>query len=100
MSNIFSLALCLFSCKVGKGYAKSFLWDPNRNAYVDAEQHPRDWAPYGNTAGEEWADMWANYIAGNFASSMTSNLADSAAGYSRYVYVTSILIMMNCGRGN
>ena len=68
----------------GLGYISENVWDPNRNMYVAAEQHKRSWEPYGNTGSEEWADMYANYIAGNI------NL-DSLEGYRRYGFIPTIL---------
>jgi hypothetical protein len=60
---------------VNVGYADTDLDDPYWGAdAIDAEQHPGDinatddWGMDGNTASEEWADLFANYVAGNFAS--------------------------------
>jgi RHS repeat-associated protein len=53
------------------GYSSSIIYDNNLNRYVDAEMHPArgeaDWAAKGNTPGEEWADLVANYVSGNFS---------------------------------
>jgi hypothetical protein len=61
----------------GKGYVSLGLYDPCGYT-VDAELHPasRD----GNNSGEEWGDLFANYIAGNF-----NSLPDGRAKY-RWVY--------------
>lgn len=66
------------------GYKEKYLTDPNRIDKVLAEQHGRDWEPDGNTANEEWADMWANYAASNI------DLA-SEAGRLRADWITNIL---------
>jgi hypothetical protein len=55
------------------GYAQPQILDPT-GRLVDAQQHPGDapcqagddWCASGNTASEEWADLVANYAAGNF----------------------------------
>jgi hypothetical protein len=55
------------------GYAQEQIMDP-MGQDVDAQQHPgnapcpahNDWCTTGNTSTEEWADLVANYVAGNF----------------------------------
>ena len=47
----------------GKGYISTKLQDPC-GASVNAELHPA--SDDGNNAGEEWGDLFANYVSGNF----------------------------------
>jgi hypothetical protein len=52
----------------GKGLISSSLQDPC-GKFIDAELHTPDsfpGDPNNNTSGEEWGDLFANYIAGNF----------------------------------
>lgn len=48
------------------------------------EQHPRSWEPDGNTGGEEFADIFLNYVAG------TINMA-SAPGLTRFNFMSQWL---------
>ncbi len=53
----------LYSRIDGQGFINTNLHDPC-GASVDAELHPA--SEGGNNAGEEWGDLFANYVAGNF----------------------------------
>ena len=56
-----------------RGYVSEVISDPN-GLKVDAQQHPgslscaatTSWCADGNTADEEWADLIANFVSGNF----------------------------------
>lgn len=74
----------IYDRQPGRGYTSPRIWDPVRNSNVAAEQHPRNWEPDGNTAVEEWADMWANYVAGNID-------LEKSTGQARFNFVSTIL---------
>ncbi|GAP18551.1 protein containing RHS repeat-associated core domain [Levilinea saccharolytica] len=50
-------------------YDRQTCWGYNSGCNVNNpwnfEQHPRSWEPDGNTGGEEFADMFLNYVAGS-----------------------------------
>ena len=69
----------------GLGYLRRRIWDSKRGGTVDAEQHLVAGWDDGNTAVEEWADMWANYLIGNFDLS-------KAPGKARDKWVKNIIL--------
>jgi hypothetical protein len=59
---------CAYNCVYGKGLISDSLQDPCGKS-IDAELHTPDsfpGDPNNNTSGEEWGDLFANYVAGNF----------------------------------
>ena len=59
-----------------RGYKDNYINEETGLLNVEAQQHPGNvpcasndqWCIAGNTPGEEWADLVANYTAGNFSS--------------------------------
>lgn len=79
----------------GFGYNQTRVSDPNFLNGIEAEQHSNrthcdrvGWCENGNTANEEWADLVANYVSGNFSD--TGPFADY--GITRKNWVQSIFI--------
>jgi hypothetical protein len=68
----------------GKGYIQYHLIKDPSGYNVETEMHPRSFSADGNTANEEWGDLFANYVAGNF------NLIDPI-GLAKYNWVRNQL---------
>ena len=66
-----------------EGYLLDLLWDPHwERKYVIAQQHPKGVDSYGNTADEDWADMYANYVASNI--DLTNYVGLTRYGFTKY----------------
>jgi hypothetical protein len=55
----------------GQGYIQHPVIKDPSGYNAETEMHPRKMSADGNTANEEWADLFANFVAGNFDSGDT-----------------------------